>query len=127
MPLSIAPPDASIAGMIDCPSAYVVDGDTLHCGEQRLRLLGIDAPEIEACPRWRTCAPGDGEASKRSLAGAMRLGPVRYEPVTIDRYGRQVAVVWAGTVNLSCWQLRKGQAIYKPKWDNGGVIARDCR
>ena len=113
--------------MIDCPSAYVVDGDTLHCGPQRLRLLGIDAPEIERCPKWRVCAPGDGQASKRSLIAALRFGPVRYEPVTIDRYGRQVAVVWAGRMNLSCWQLQQGQAIYKANWDNGRIIARECR
>jgi micrococcal nuclease len=113
--------------MLDCPSAYVVDGDTLRCGPDRVRLLGIDAPEIERCPRWRVCAPGDGQASKRSLIAAMRLGPIRYDPVTTDRYGRQVAVVWAGRVNLSCWQLHHGQAIYKPKWDNGGIIARECR
>lgn len=115
------------SGMLDCPSAYVVDGDTIRCGAERVRLLGIDAPEIERCPRWRICAPGDGQAAKRSLVAALRLGPVRYEPVTMDHYGRQVAVVWAGRVNLSCWQLNERQAIYKPRWDNGGIIARDCR
>jgi endonuclease YncB( thermonuclease family) len=90
-------------------------------------LLGIDAPEIERCPRWRTCAPGDGQASKRSLVAGVRLGPIRYEPVTRDRYGRTVAVVWAGRVNLSCWQLEQRQAIYKLKWDNGRRIGRSCR
>ena len=113
--------------IVDCPSAYVVDGDTLRCGPTRVRLLGIDAPEIEHCPRWRVCAEGDGKASKRSLIVAIQRGPVRYQSVTVDRYGRQVAVVWAGSVNLSCWQLERGQAVYKPKWDNRRLIARDCR
>jgi micrococcal nuclease len=113
--------------MIDCPSAYIVDGDTLRCGDQRIRLLGIDAPEMGACPRWRICTSGDGRAAKRSLVDALRFGPLRYEPVTRDRFGRTVAVVWAGKVNLSCWQLQRVQAVYKPHWDNGGIIARDCR
>lgn len=113
--------------IVDCPSAYVVDGDTLRCGSERLRLLGIDAPEIERCPRWRVCAPGDGQAAKLSLSAALRFGPVRYERVTIDRYGRTVAVVWAGRMNLSCWQLRQAQAIYKANWDNGRRIGRVCR
>jgi micrococcal nuclease len=125
--LPTRPAPGSIQAMIDCPTAYVVDGDTLRCGPDRLRLLGIDAPEIEPCPRWRACAPGDGQASKRSLRAALSLGPVRYQPVTVDRYGRQVAIVWAGRVNLSCWQLQQGQAIYKANWDNGGIIARQCR
>ncbi len=112
---------------VSCPSAYVVDGDTLRCGRDRIRLLGIDAPEVERCPKWRVCAPGDGQASKRSLIAAVSSGPVNYQPVTRDRYGRTVAVVRAGTVNLSCWQLQHEQAIYKLKWDTGQFIARECR
>ena len=113
--------------IVHCPGAYVVDGDTLRCGRTRIRLLGIDAPEIESCPRWRICVAGDGQASKRSVIDAVRRGPVRYQSITVDRFGRQVAVVWAGGVNLSCWQLQNGQAVYKPKWDNGRLIARECR
>ena len=116
--------EASFA--VACPAARIVDGDTLRCGRDRIRLLGIDAPEIERCPKWRVCAPGDGQASKRSLLSALRRGPVSYEPVTRDRYGRIVGVVRAGSVNLSCWQLEQGQAIYKRQWDNGGRIAGAC-
>jgi endonuclease YncB( thermonuclease family) len=43
--------------MIDCPQC--LDGDTLRCGDTRIRLLGMDAPEMGACLRWRTCIPGD--------------------------------------------------------------------
>lgn len=113
--------------MIDCPVAIVVDGDSMRCGETRLRLLGIDAPELSHCPRWRVCVPGDGRASKRSLALALRFGPVRWEPIKLDRFGRTVAVVWAGRVNLSCWQLQRRQAIYKPKWDNGQFLRAECK
>lgn len=112
---------------VRCSSAYVVDGDTLRCGRDRIRLLGIDAPELGRCPRWRDCAPGDGQTSKRSLVEAVGYGPVSYQPVTYDRYGRIVAVVSAGNVNLSCWQLEHGQAIYKPNWDTGRLVARECR
>ena len=116
-----------MAMIADCPSAYVVDGDTLRCGSERIRLLGIDAPEMGSCPRWRVCVSGDGEASKRSLIAALRYGAVRYQPVTMDRYGRTVAVVWAGRTNLSCWQLQQGQAVYIAKWDTGGLVGRACR
>ena len=112
---------------VSCSKAYVVDGDTLRCGHNRIRLLGIDAPEVERCPSWRECAPGDAQASKRSLLAVVRSGPISYQPVTHDRYGRTVAVVWAGGANLSCWQLRHQQAIYKPNWGTGQFIARECR
>ncbi len=113
--------------IVDCPSAYVVDGDSLRCGDIRLRLLGIDAPELHGCPKWRVCVAGDGPAAKRSLQEATKLGPVRYEVVTVDRFGRSVVMAWAGRMNLSCWQLQRAQAIYKPHWDNGLRVARACR
>jgi micrococcal nuclease len=113
--------------VISCPSVYVVDGDTLRCGPVRLRLLGIDAPELPGhCAAYRQCAPGDAFASKRSLIDALRNGRVTYAIVTTDRFGRYVVEAWAGRANLSCWQLQHGQAIYKPRWDNGGLIASAC-
>jgi micrococcal nuclease len=113
--------------VISCPSAYVVDGDTLRCGSVRLRLLGIDAPELPGhCAAYRQCAPGDGFASKQSLIDALRNRRVTYVIVTTDRFGRYVVEAWAGRVNLSCWQLQRGHAIYKPNWDNGRLIASAC-
>jgi micrococcal nuclease len=112
---------------IPCPSAFVVDGDSLRCGPLRVRLLGIDAPELHGCPRQRRCVAGDGQASRRSLSEALRLGRVTYRVVTYDRYGRAVALAWAGSVNLSCWQIQGRQAVYKPQWDNGGLVADACR
>ena len=113
--------------LIDCPSAYVVDGDTIRCGLERIRLLGIDAPELHGCPARRTCVSGDGSASKRSLNTALRFGRVRYTVVTRDGYGRAVSQVWTGSTNLGCYQLRRSQAVYKPRWDTGGLLAASCR
>ena len=111
---------------IPCPSAYVVDGDSLRCGDLRLRLLGIDAPELHGCPRWRVCVEGDGGASRQSLAAGVSQGRITYRVVTIDRFGRLVVIAWAGRINLSCWQLQHRQAVYKPHWDNGGLVRQWC-
>lgn len=110
-----------------CTAPVVVDGDSLRCGQKRLRLLGIDAPELHGCPKWRTCIAGDGQAARKSLASALRFGRVRYRIVTTDRFGRSVVMAWAGEVNLSCWQLQRGRAVYKPHWDNDGQVAAACR
>ncbi len=109
-----------------CPSPHVVDGDSLRCGDLRLRLLGIDAPELHGCPKWRVCVVGDGKAAANSLRMALRYGPIRYQVISRDRFGRSVVMAWAGSVNLSCWQLRHGRAIYKTKWDDSRRVARTC-
>lgn len=104
----------------------VVDGDTLRCGGERVRLIGIDAPELHGCPRWRRCAPGSGKASKAHLVKLIGGRAVTLRRFGIDRYGRTLAIASAGGVNLSCAQVRDGRAIYKPNWDEGERIAREC-
>lgn len=43
------------------PFGLVVDGDSLRCGNLRLRLLGNDAPELRGQPiRMIPVSPGDG-------------------------------------------------------------------
>lgn len=106
----------------------VVDGDTLHCDGGRVRLLGIDAPELPGhCAQGRDCAPGDPYESTRSLESGMGNGStLKIVNVGTDRYGRTLAMVKGSGGDLSCWQLRHGEAIYKPKWDNGGLVAATC-
>jgi endonuclease YncB( thermonuclease family) len=104
----------------------VTDGDTIRCGEERIRLLAIDAPELPGhCRTGRDCAPGDPYASSASLGEAM-IGAIRIERFGTDRYGRTLGSLTADSGNLSCWQLDHHQAIYKPRWDNQMKVARTC-
>ena len=107
-----------------CSAPVAVDGDTLRCGSARLRLLGIDAPELYGCPNRRAC--GHGQASRQSLIAALRSGPVRYQLVMTDTSGRSFVMAWAGKVNLSCWQLDHNQAVYQPHWDNRFMAGSAC-
>lgn len=111
-----------------CVNPRAIDGDTIRCGRNRVRLLGIDAPELSGhCQPSRHCAPGSPYVAKTSLARGLAIGRVTIEPVAIDHYGRTIAVVRAGGRNLSCWQLAREAAIYVRRWDNGRRIARECR
>lgn len=105
---------------------HVTDGDTIRCGRERVRLLGIDAPELPGhCSPGRHCVTGDPFASSNSLSAAMR-GSLRIERVGNDRYGRTLALVTGPRGDLSCWQLSHRQAIYRYDWDNGGLLAARC-
>jgi micrococcal nuclease len=71
----------------------VADGDSFNCRDgRRVRLIGIDAPELS-----------QGESGRRARAALGRLAPpgtaVRLEPDAAprDRYGRVLAHVWAGS------------------------------
>ncbi|MBB4859231.1 endonuclease YncB(thermonuclease family) [Novosphingobium chloroacetimidivorans] len=104
----------------------VTDGDTIRCGDERIRLLGIDAPELPGhCRSGRNCAPGDPYASTSSLGAAM-IGELTIKRVGQDDYGRTLAMVAGDKGDLSCWQLRHEQVIYKAEWDDGLNVARTC-
>lgn len=117
--------DAGALGWRDCPSPYVIDGDTIRCGSERVRLLGIDA-KLHRCSRYRHCIDGDPVASRLSLRQAVSSGSVRYRMIKRDRYRRAIAVANAGGLNLSCWQIRQGRADYVANWDDGRIIAHAC-
>lgn len=121
LPRLIAP-----ASTDDVSGCRVTDGDTIRCGDERIRLLGIDAPELAGhCRAGRHCAPGNGETSKESLAGAM-AGTMKITRYGTDHYGRTLAMIEGPEGDLSCFQLRAHEAVYKPKWDDGAHVAAEC-
>ena len=104
----------------------VTDGDTIRCGDERIRITGIDAPETRACRQGRTCAPGDGQASKRALQAVVDGASLTIVRIGRDRYGRTLALVYADGENIACAQLAARQAFYVAQWDDGGRVAADC-
>lgn len=99
---------------IDCTTVVIVDGDTLRCNNQRMRLLGIDAPELPGhCARNRVCTPGDGHASRAALQRLTALGPLSCEVQGQDRYERALVRCTIGTVDLSCEMVSQGQAVLR--------------
>ena len=108
-------------------ACQAIDGDTLRCGVERYRLLGVDAPEMPGhCRKGRACVPGDPVASKENLARLIDGKPIKIEVITKDRYGRGVVLATVDGTDLSCAQIKAGQAVYVAKWDNGRRISKVC-
>jgi len=104
----------------------VTDGDTIRCGDERIRITGIDAPETRTCRQGRQCVEGDGHASTRALESIVTDAQLSIIRLGRDRYGRTLGVVYANGVNVACAQLSAGQAYYIARWDNRRLVARDC-
>lgn len=103
-----------------------VDGDTLRCGQERIRLIGIDAPELPGhCREGRSCAPGDPIASQAALTDASQ-GTAEIDRQGRDQYERTLARVRVNGVDLSCAQLAGKHAIYRSDWDLLGEIGAEC-
>nr|WP_294275801.1 thermonuclease family protein [uncultured Sphingomonas sp.] len=104
---------------------YAVDGDTIRCGRERIRLVGIDAPEMPGhCRHGRRCVVGDPVASRQSLSSAL-VGTLTIRRYGRDHYGRTLARVGSAQGDLSCWQLERRQAVFKPRW-SGEKLPTGC-
>lgn len=91
---------------LGCFYPTVVDGDTIRCGNQRIRLSSIDAPEMPGhCRPGRACTTGDPYASKSNLQSLTRFKQVDCRQVDVDSYGRFVALCSADGPDLSCAQV----------------------
>jgi endonuclease YncB( thermonuclease family) len=94
-------PLGGVERTVDGRQIHVVDGDTFHYGAERIRLKGIDTPELSE--------PG-GPAAKLRLEELLRSGPVRIVPHGRDVYDRLVADVFVDGQNVAQMLSREGYA-----------------
>ncbi len=80
---------------------YTIDGDTLRVGSDRIRLRGIDTPELNE--------PG-GQAARQRLEQLLQEGPIRIVPHGQDVYGRTVADVFVDGRNVAEVLRQEGYA-----------------
>jgi endonuclease YncB( thermonuclease family) len=88
---------------------WVIDGDTLLVKHTRVRMFGIDAPELSQYGGYKA------RSHLIRLAGGK---DVRVQPVALDCYGRTVARVWCGDVDLSDQMVRDGFARATSRWNS---------
>ena len=93
---------AEIAGRV----VGITDGDTLNVLDEarrqtRVRLAEIDAPESHQ---------PYGNRAKQALSELVFGRDVRVVVVTIDRYGRTVGRIYAGSTDVSAEMVRQGAA-----------------
>jgi endonuclease YncB( thermonuclease family) len=84
------------SALISAPSwaleaCVAVDGDTLRCGHQLVRLAGIHAAE-RGTP--------EGEKAFERMQDILRSGRVRLQGRATDRYGRLVADLYVNEVKI---------------------------
>jgi endonuclease YncB( thermonuclease family) len=106
----------AIEAMFDTGSfagaAAAIDGDTLDVGGRRVRLAGIDAPELA-----QSCADSAGQPRpcgrqvRAALAEFIGADVVTCRPVGRDRFDRVLAACAVRGRDLSAWLVSGGLAV----------------
>jgi len=103
----------------------IVDGDSIHIKSYKIRLEGIDAPEMkQKCKKpylqimFFTFQKDYycGQVSKKKLLQKIGNKSVKCILLGKDRYKRYLAKCFKGTINLNKWMVRNGYAIAYRKY-----------
>lgn len=102
---------------------YAITGDTLVIQNQKVRLIGLDAPQKERKQKFNT--PGqpladESQAFLNKLIANhdLKVG-IYYDATQTDKFGRQLAhAFFEDGTNLQQEMLKAGLAIYRPEFDN---------
>lgn len=85
--------------LLSTQQMFVIDGDTFGYGSERVRLRGIDTPELDE---------PNGQAAKQRLEELLRSGAVRIVLRGRDVYDRLVADVFVDGQNVADLLIREG-------------------
>ena len=101
----------------------IIDGDTVHINTKKIRLEGIDAPEMkQKCkkPFLKISAIIGfqfnkaylcGVTSKAKLIDKIDNSKIKCISVSKDRYKRFLATCYKDKINLNKWMVRNGYAV----------------
>ena len=76
-----------------------IDGDTLRCGRERVRIEGISAPELNE--------PG-GKLARQRLQQRLQAGEIVIERRGRDKYGRTLGRLYVGGKRITQSDLAPG-------------------
>ena len=106
----------------------IIDGDTVHINTKKIRLEGIDAPEIkQQCkkPFLKISAIigfefnknySCGVTAKKKLTDKIDSSKIKCISSSKDRYKRFLATCYKDKINLNKWMVRNGYAVAYKKY-----------
>ena len=106
------PPAVHLRAVAPSHGAYLVaagavrvhDGDTFSTLHGKVRLHGVDTPEL---------SQARGDAARHRLAELLASGPITIVPRLEDIYGRTVADVYVGGLNVAA--VLRAEGFDKPR------------
>ena len=112
----------------------IIEGDTVNINNKKIRLEGIDAPEIkQQCkkPFLKISAIigfefnknySCGVIAKKKLIDKINYSKIKCITSSKDRYKRFLATCFKDKINLNKWMVRNGNAVAYKRYSKDYVI-----
>ena len=108
--------------------AKIIDGDTLHIGKYKIRLHGIDAPELNQNCFFNDKVWNCGKESKNFIINFINNKKISCKLIDTDHYKRHIGVCFIDEINLNKKIVQKGWAIayryYSKDFVDDEIIAK---
>ena len=111
----------------DAPTVQVIDGDTLRIGNARIRLWGVDAPELQQLCRSQGQNYACGQRARAYLESLIRGKRVECRDLVHDRYGRSVSWCAIDGNDLAYEMVLAGWALDYRRYSDGHYAAPERR
>jgi len=90
----------------------VIDGDSLEIGNNRIRLMGIDAPEyLQYCKDKNKKKYDCGKISKNYLKSLIQNKQITCKIHKKDQYERDLCTCYTDNININAEMIRQGHAV----------------
>ena len=116
--------------ILSTTKVIITDGDTIKFNNKKIRLHGIDTPEIK-----QLCKNKDGEdykcgvKAKLALINLISSHQVKCSVHGKDRYKRLIATCFVKNININEWLVKKGWALayrrYSKDYVNEELFAKN--
>lgn len=106
--------------------AVATDGDTLRLAGERIRLRGLDAPELDQSCRRAGADYPCGREALRALADIVADTSVTCEGWERDRYGRRLATCRASGRDINRILVEQGWAVAFGDYEDAEAEARQA-
>ena len=115
----------------------IIDGDTIYIAKYKIRLEGIDAPEMkQKCKKEKLKISSTigftfyedyycGKDSKENLEAKVDGSKIKCVSSSKDRYNRYLATCFKDKLDLNQWMVRSGNAIAYRRYSKKYILDED--
>jgi len=114
-----------ISNQVKSQELKVVDGDTIHLNDEKIRFTGIDTPELKQTCIKEGVINSCGLTAKEILIEKIADNKVECISEGKDRYKRTLAECFVNDESLSGYLVRSGYAFAYRKYSKKFILVED--